>query len=179
MKQLLTGLLLLTAFTVGACGNGNNAADNSGTQAKFIPNVDTPEGATETYARAIETGNMALVEMVALENEREKLVAQFRANFIESEKQGYTWKVEFSDSSILNETTVYTRATYIQRKNGELTGMRNEGWVVFVKIEDGTWHMSMEQSQKLAIAIAKSNQPAGNQPENRAPDGNSLPAAND
>ena len=162
MKPVIVSLLLCVSLLAAACGGGNNTADNSGGEAKFIPDISTPEGATEVYARGIETSNMSLIEMVVLDDEREFVIEQFQKNFAETAKRGIEWKLEFKDATMLDDNTVYSHATYIMLKDGKPTGERQVGWVVFIKGEDGNWRFSRRRSKVLTDEMNKAETPGGN-----------------
>lgn len=168
MRSHVLILISLLVLLCAGCGGGENAADQVNREATFIPDVSTPEGVTETYARAIETSSITLAELVVLDEEREAVLAQFRANFQASEKQGIKWKLEFSDAQQLSDSLVQAKVQYIGLKDGKEQGRENS-WVVFKKIEDGTWRYSRALSKQLIEQMTP--KPPAN--------GGDTPAAND
>lgn len=168
MRRHFLILISVLVMLCAACGGGENAADQVNREATFIPDVSTPEGATETYARAIETSSITLAELVVMDEEREAVLAQMRANFQASEQQGLKWKLEFSDAEKLSDSLVQAKVQYIGLKDGKEQG-REISWVVFKKIEDGSWRYSRALSKQLIEQMRP--QPPSN-------DGD-TPAAND
>jgi hypothetical protein len=148
MARILPCLLVCLALLCAACGGGENAADQVNREATFIPDVTTPEGATETYARAIETSSITLAELVVLDEERETVLSQFRANFQASEQQGVKWRLKITDAQELSDSLVQAKVQYIGLKDGKEQG-REVSWIVFKKIEDGTWRYSRALSMQL------------------------------
>jgi len=178
-EPMRSHFLILISFLVllcAACGGGENAADQVNREATFIPDVTTPEGATETYARAIETGSITLAEMVVLDEERDVLISQFRANFQASEQQGVKWKLEFSQAEQLSPVLAQARVDYIRLKEGKEAG-RESSWIVFKKIEDGTWRYSRALSMQLIEQMKPKppsngdDAPAGNEESANSPCG--------
>ncbi|MCB9933997.1 MAG: hypothetical protein H6841_11315 [Planctomycetes bacterium] len=168
-------LACLSALCFVACGGGN-AADHVNKEARYIPDVSTAEGATEAYARAIETGSITLAELVFMDEEREALQAEFRQNFQETQRAGVKWKLEFSEAQQVSDTHVQARVDYVQLKDGKEIA-REKSWIVFTRVADGTWRYSRAMSVKLAM-LNQPGQPAnGNEPE---PPGNApAPPANE
>ena len=171
MKPVIVSLLLCASLLAAACGGGDNTADNSGGEAKFIPDISTPEGATEVYARGIETSNMSLIEMVVLDDGRDVVINQFQQSFAETAKRGIDWELEFKDATILDDKTVCTHATYVMMKDAKRTGERHVEWIVFIKGEDGNWRFSRGRSRALTEQMNKAETPGdgeespGNQPD--------------
>ncbi|MCA8911502.1 MAG: hypothetical protein KDB82_07345 [Planctomycetes bacterium] len=172
MTRLLPLLLVLSGLLLAACSDGNTPAGNG--DDKYIPDVSTADGAIDVYSRAIATRNLSLAEMIVLDDEREAVLADFRKNFAQAEKQGITFKLKFLDAQ-KNEDQFASKVIYNRLKNGEPDGEPEQSWIVFIKTDDGRWKYSRARSRELAARMMN----GGNPPGNETPAGNEEPASND
>ena len=145
MHRLTLALMIVTCLLVAACG-GNGDANNAPPEDKYVPDVSTPEGATEAFARSIETGNISLFSIVVHDAEREALVPEYTHNFEQSKKQGVEWKIEVIKTEIEPDKEARALFKYIGMKNGKQDSVQ-EVWTVFLKTEDGSWKFSRAASR--------------------------------
>jgi hypothetical protein len=140
-------VLLICALALAACGSDEPR------EAPWLPNFDTPEFASETYARAIETGDLDLAVLCIAPAERsENVVGYLRSILRGAEKDNHHIKVEYHDSHMLSETEAFTRVTYIVlNEQGEREKSGNAE-LVWVKQPNGTWRQSPMHRDAYAAA---------------------------
>ncbi|MCB9895359.1 MAG: hypothetical protein H6839_12985 [Planctomycetes bacterium] len=144
MRQILPCLLIFASMLAAACGGGANANGNGEEQA-FIPDLSTPEGATEAFARSIETGNLSLLSLTLLDEERDEVLPIYSQKFEESRKQGLKWTIEVVDTQIVPEKEARASFKYIAKKDGKEQSTQGS-FAVFQKTSDGTWKYSRAAS---------------------------------
>lgn len=166
MRALIPFLLL--ALLLAACGGGNTP-DNTAAEEPFIPDFTTPEGAVMAYERAIMTNNLTLIEQLALPSERESLLKHFGERMEVSKRQGMKWRLEFDQSVYVNDTEVRAFARYF-RITGGSEALFDEGWVVFVQVEDGSWKYSQEKARYLNQIHRGEIDPNEKPPEEQPPE---------
>jgi hypothetical protein len=178
MRNLLP--CLLVALLLAACGGGNNASGANNVARGYVPDFSTPEGATEAYCRAIETGNKSLMALALMDEEREKLMSAYAQDFAKSKQAGLTWKIEPVDQELLEDKEAHVKMKFIALKDGE-EQQSNTRWLVFAKTDDGTWKYSDRASQAMNRAAknaknaekppANGEQPADNTEQSAANSG--------
>ena len=145
MGRILPSMLVCMMLVLAACGGaGNDANANSEDQA-FIPDLSTPEGATEAFARGIETSNLSLLSLTLNDEERDQILSDYSHNFEESRKQGIKWTIEVVDTDIVPEKEARALFKYIGKKNGKEESVQGS-WAVFQKKPDGSWKYSRSAS---------------------------------
>ncbi|MBZ0135364.1 MAG: hypothetical protein K8I27_03185 [Planctomycetes bacterium] len=162
MRLAIGSLLLLL---LAACGNGDNAPDNSGVAlAPFTPDFSSPGGATEAYQRAIEDQDEELMKAVLAAEEHEAKLPTYLDRLRQTKKEGLDWILEFKPGEYIDDDHVVTEVTYVQVKSGVKTPTDTFP-IVFMKVSDGTWRFSSTLSRKLLEEAQRANQPPDNSGE--------------
>jgi len=161
---------LLLVLLIAACGGGNTAADSVTKEEAYIPDFSTPEGASEAFARAIETGNSALLAMALQDAERDAVLARYERNFALSRQGGFGWRVESvtQDNELIEGVEARIHFRYLQVKDGKDTGEVHDTPAVFVRQGD-VWKYSEAATERWVAGLLAKKRPANSPP----PDSNS------
>jgi hypothetical protein len=137
--------LLILALLLVACGGGGE--DNTPYELPaYTPDFSTPEGATEAFARAIETQDAFMMERALAPDERRERLPDYLRNFEQSKQQGITWRLEFAKGAYIDNNRTVTQVTFFRIKNGVETKDQHFP-AVFIKVEEGTWHYSPAETK--------------------------------
>lgn len=92
------------------------------------------------------------METVLVPEEREASLPNFRRNFESTREHNGDWRLEFEPGSYIDDNHAVTRANFIQIEHGKdkASGLQ---WVVFKKVEDGTWRYSPAESKRYAAEV--------------------------
>lgn len=154
--RLMPILLLLLA----ACGSG----DQPGPELLWMPDYSTPEKATETYMRAIETGDLDLAVMATAPDQREQNHRLVGALLAAAREHGVQLKVEAIEgtahaSETLARLDVRLSAVDDEGKPSRFippgqTEPRSQGTSVFAfELQpDGTWRYSPAKVTEISAA---------------------------
>jgi hypothetical protein len=145
-------VLMFAAMILAACGDKNPR------EAPWLPNFDSPETASETYARAIESGNLELAILCVAPSERESVAASLSRNLRAAEQGNLRFEVEYFEPGMLSETEAFTGVTYhVFNEEGELE-QSDTNQLLWVQQPDGTWRQSPNRLKELRDAAEAARQ---------------------
>jgi len=158
-------LLVLVALLLAGCNRGPEP------EPAWIPNFDTPEHASETYARAIESADLELALMCIAPADREAFMPRLRHNLELAKRDDLKISVAFENPEMATEDEALAVIVYtVVNKEGETVGQPERVLVAFLKQPDGTWRYSPVRANEWQRASEPQPEPdPEEQPEQTPP----------
>jgi hypothetical protein len=145
--------MLVFALLLTACGGGNEVPPMNRPIQKPKLSQDDYEGATEIYARGVETGDIEMIRRVLAPDEQDKL-GGFEENFKRSDEEEVSWRIEYPTVIKLDDERVAVQVVFHKTEKGGEEKADQGSWLVFI-LQDDKWFYSPKTTESSREEIMR------------------------